>query len=139
MPVVGRPERREAADFASTDPGRPERVVATAAEATPAEVEAAVGAAADGRARWRGRPAAERAQVLLDAAEELRRRRLELAALEVRECAKPWAEADADVCEAIDFLVYYAREALRLAPGPPSSRRRASATRCATWPAASPR
>ena len=56
--------------------------------------------------------------MLLGAAAELRRRRLDLAALEVRECAKPWAEADADVCEAIDYLDYYAREALRLAPGP---------------------
>src|ERR1700746_2157963 len=46
-----------------------------------------------------------------------RERRLELAALEVRECAKPWPEADADVCEAIDFLEYYAREAIGLDQG----------------------
>jgi len=39
------------------------------------------------------------------------------AALEVRECAKPWVEADADVCEAIDFLNYYARGAIELAAG----------------------
>ena len=36
----------------------------------------------------------------------------------VRECAKPWAEADADVCEAIDFLEYYARAAIELERGP---------------------
>jgi RHH-type proline utilization regulon transcriptional repressor/proline dehydrogenase/delta 1-pyrroline-5-carboxylate dehydrogenase len=47
----------------------------------------------------------------------MRGRRLELAALAVRECAKPWGEADADVCEAIDFLEYYARQALELAAG----------------------
>ena len=47
----------------------------------------------------------------------LRERRLELAALQVRECAKPWPEADADVCEAIDFLEYYAREAVELDRG----------------------
>ncbi|MFZ0042510.1 MAG: aldehyde dehydrogenase family protein, partial [Solirubrobacteraceae bacterium] len=39
------------------------------------------------------------------------------AALEVRECAKPWPEADADVCEAIDFLEYYARGAIELGRG----------------------
>ncbi len=44
--------------------------------------------------------------------------RLDLAALEVRECAKPWGEADADVCEAIDFLEYYARQAIELDRGP---------------------
>jgi RHH-type proline utilization regulon transcriptional repressor/proline dehydrogenase/delta 1-pyrroline-5-carboxylate dehydrogenase len=32
----------------------------------------------------------------------------------VYECAKPWVEADADVCEAIDFLEYYARRTLEL-------------------------
>jgi RHH-type proline utilization regulon transcriptional repressor/proline dehydrogenase/delta 1-pyrroline-5-carboxylate dehydrogenase len=47
----------------------------------------------------------------------MRERRLELAALCVRECAKPWGEADADVCEAIDFLEYYARQALELGEG----------------------
>jgi RHH-type proline utilization regulon transcriptional repressor/proline dehydrogenase/delta 1-pyrroline-5-carboxylate dehydrogenase len=36
----------------------------------------------------------------------------------VRECAKPWPEADADVCEAIDFLEYYALAAVELERGP---------------------
>ena len=34
-------------------------------------------------------------------------------------CGKPWPEADADVCEAIDFCEYYAREAARLGHGAP--------------------
>jgi RHH-type proline utilization regulon transcriptional repressor/proline dehydrogenase/delta 1-pyrroline-5-carboxylate dehydrogenase len=55
--------------------------------------------------------------VLVRAAEALRRRRHELAALQLRECAKPWPEADADVCEAIDFLEYYARQAIELDNG----------------------
>src|SRR6185312_4910091 len=33
------------------------------------------------------------------------------------ECAKPWGEADADVCEAIDFLEFYARGAIALDQG----------------------
>ena len=52
------------------------------------------------------------------AADLLRSHRLDLAALEVRECAKPWGEADADVCEAIDFLEYYARQAIELERAP---------------------
>src|SRR5581483_4481870 len=59
------------------------------------------------------------AHALMRAADWLRTRRLELAALEVRECAKPWPEADADVCEAIDFLEYYARAAVELDQGKP--------------------
>ena len=41
---------------------------------------------------------------------------LELAAWEILESGKPWREADADVCEAIDYLMYYGHEMLRLAP-----------------------
>ena len=67
--------------------------------------------------RTGARPVAERAQALRGAAAHLRDRRLELAALQVRECAKPWPEADGDVCEAIDFLEYYAREAIALEAG----------------------
>jgi RHH-type proline utilization regulon transcriptional repressor/proline dehydrogenase/delta 1-pyrroline-5-carboxylate dehydrogenase len=37
--------------------------------------------------------------------------------MEVREVAKPWPEADADVAEAIDFLGYYAEAALALEDG----------------------
>ncbi|MFZ0088754.1 MAG: aldehyde dehydrogenase family protein, partial [Solirubrobacteraceae bacterium] len=58
-----------------------------------------------------------RAAALQAAAAWLRERRLQIAALEVRECAKPWPEADADVCEAIDFLEYYARGAVELGRG----------------------
>jgi RHH-type proline utilization regulon transcriptional repressor/proline dehydrogenase/delta 1-pyrroline-5-carboxylate dehydrogenase len=47
----------------------------------------------------------------------MRERRAELAALCVRECGKPWTEADADVAEAIDYLEYYARGALALDAG----------------------
>ncbi len=57
--------------------------------------------------------------MLIAAAAWLRERRHELAALEVRECAKPWSEADADVCETIDFLEYYARAAIELERGRP--------------------
>ena len=103
----------------STDPGQPGRLVATAGRATEADVERAVEVARASAADWGRRAAAKRANALLRAADVLRRRRPELAALQVRECAKPWPEADADVCEAIDFLEYYARQAIELEAGRP--------------------
>jgi RHH-type proline utilization regulon transcriptional repressor/proline dehydrogenase/delta 1-pyrroline-5-carboxylate dehydrogenase len=109
--------RGAAEGFESTDPGSPSRVVATAGRATESDAAAAVEAAASAFPEWRDRGAEKRAEALVGAAEILRSRRLELAALQVRECAKPWPEADGDVCEAIDFLEYYAREAVRLASG----------------------
>jgi RHH-type proline utilization regulon transcriptional repressor/proline dehydrogenase/delta 1-pyrroline-5-carboxylate dehydrogenase len=101
----------------STDPGAPERLVARAGKAGQAEVDAALEAAERGFREWSARSAADRAQALRGAATRLRERRRELAALQVRECAKPWPEADADVCEAIDFLEYYALEAIELGRG----------------------
>ena len=101
----------------STDPGAPTRLVARAGSATAADAGAAVEAAERGFRDWSARPAEERAAALRAAAARLRERREELAALQVRECAKPWREADADVCEAIDFLEYYAAAAVELDRG----------------------
>ncbi len=117
-PVMIGDAERTGAELLSTDPGAPERVVAVATRGTEDDVTAAVQEAERGFGAWRAFPAAERAAALIRAAAWLRERRLELAALEVRECAKPWAEADADVCEAIDFLEYYARGAIELDAGP---------------------
>jgi RHH-type proline utilization regulon transcriptional repressor/proline dehydrogenase/delta 1-pyrroline-5-carboxylate dehydrogenase len=119
VPVWIGDDARHGDALVSTDPGSPDRVVASAAVATEADVDAALDAAVAVGRDWGRRPARERAAILLAAAATLRSRRLELAALEVRECAKPWAEADADVCEAIDFLEYYARGCVELAEGPP--------------------
>jgi RHH-type proline utilization regulon transcriptional repressor/proline dehydrogenase/delta 1-pyrroline-5-carboxylate dehydrogenase len=108
---------RRAQGFVSTDPGNPERVVAEAVRCGADDARAAVDAAVEGSHAWRDTPARERARALTAAAEHLRRQRLTAAAVQVRECAKPWGEADADVCEAIDFLEYYAREAVALDVG----------------------
>ena len=117
VPVwIGRDTRLGDA-LVSTDPGTPDRVVARAAAASKADVDAALEAARSGHRDWGRRPATERAAVLARAADWLREHRLEVAALEVRECAKPWPEADADVCEAIDFLEYYGRGAVEIEAG----------------------
>ncbi|KXK19436.1 MAG: delta-1-pyrroline-5-carboxylate dehydrogenase, partial [Chloroflexi bacterium OLB15] len=60
-------------------------------------------------------PVEERARYLLKAAAEMRRRKHEFSAVMVLEAGKPWNEADADTSEAIDFMEYYARQAVRIA------------------------
>ncbi len=117
VPVMIGDGQRVGDELLSTDPGAPERVVARAAKATAAEVREAVAEGQRGFREWSQWSAADRAAALLRAAAWLRERRLELAALEVCECAKPWPEADSDVCEAIDFLEYYARGAIELDAG----------------------
>jgi RHH-type proline utilization regulon transcriptional repressor/proline dehydrogenase/delta 1-pyrroline-5-carboxylate dehydrogenase len=63
---------------------------------------------------WRDVDPRLRADVLVRTADKMRARRDELSGIAVKEAGKPWAEADADVCEAIDFCAYYAREAVGL-------------------------
>jgi RHH-type proline utilization regulon transcriptional repressor/proline dehydrogenase/delta 1-pyrroline-5-carboxylate dehydrogenase len=117
VPILLGEERRFSEAFTSVDPGRPHHTVAVSATATAADVDEAVAAAERGFRAWRSRGASERAGALARAAGLMRARRLELTALAVRECAKPWPEADADVCEAIDFLEYYAERAEMLDHG----------------------
>jgi RHH-type transcriptional regulator, proline utilization regulon repressor / proline dehydrogenase / delta 1-pyrroline-5-carboxylate dehydrogenase len=104
-----------AESLVSIDPGDFSRVVARFPRCPPAQAGAAVAAAKRASATWSATPAADRVAVLIRAAAIMRGRRCELSAWEVYECAKPWAEADADVAEAIDFCEFYAREMLRLA------------------------
>jgi RHH-type proline utilization regulon transcriptional repressor/proline dehydrogenase/delta 1-pyrroline-5-carboxylate dehydrogenase len=118
VPVLVGGDRGDDEGICSTDPGAPSRAVATAGVGSERAVYEAVRLAAEAAGDWSARPAAERAEMLALAADLLRRRRHELAAIQVRECAKPWIEADGDVCEAIDFLEYYAREAIALDRGP---------------------
>ena len=99
----------------SVNPSQSSRVVGQAALAERRHAAAAVAAARAAFPAWAATPAADRAAILIKAAAIMRSRRFELAAWEIFECGKPWAEADADVAEAIDFCEFYAREMIRLA------------------------
>ena len=100
--------------FPSVNPNRTSEVIADVRPASAADVDSAVRAASEAYPAWRDTPAAERAVILRRAAEEARKQRYELAALQVLEAGKAWEEADGDVCEAIDFFEYYAHEMIRL-------------------------
>ncbi len=98
----------------SVNPANPSEVVGRVRPATIAETERAVDKAARFFPEWSATPATGRAEILFKAAEIMRQRRWQLAATELWEVGKGWREADADVCEAIDYLTYYAHEQLRL-------------------------
>jgi 1-pyrroline-5-carboxylate dehydrogenase len=116
-------ERRETGDtFTSVDPAHPDRVLAVFAKATVAQANEAIEAAARAFTTWRYIAAEERAGYLLEAARLMRERRFYFNALMIYEVGKSWVEADGDTAEAIDFLEFYAREALRLAEEQPVTR-----------------
>jgi RHH-type proline utilization regulon transcriptional repressor/proline dehydrogenase/delta 1-pyrroline-5-carboxylate dehydrogenase len=98
----------------SVNPANPDEVVGYVSQAGRKEVDQAIAAADKAFADWRDRPAHERAGYLVRAAALLRQRIFDYSAWQVLEEGKQWAQAYNDVAEAIDFLEYNAREAIRL-------------------------
>lgn len=113
---IGGREVTTGREIVSTNPNKPSEVIGTVASAGQAEAEQAVAAARAAFPAWRDTDPRERAEYLFRAAAVARKCRAELAATQVLEVGKNWSEADADVTEAIDFLEYYGREMIRLAP-----------------------
>jgi 1-pyrroline-5-carboxylate dehydrogenase len=103
----------------TVNPSDKSMVLGSFQKGTPELAEKAIQAADTAFEQWRWVSAEERADYLFKAAEVMKRRRIELGATMVLEEGKNWIEADADVCEAIDFLEFYAREALRYAEPQP--------------------
>ncbi|HSF30597.1 MAG TPA: proline dehydrogenase family protein [Candidatus Tectomicrobia bacterium] len=87
-------------------------VVETRRLVAPDAVPEAVQQAVRGARAWAAWPPEARAAVLIGAAEQIRAQRLALGALIVREGRKVWAEALADVDEAVDYLRFYARSSI---------------------------
>jgi RHH-type proline utilization regulon transcriptional repressor/proline dehydrogenase/delta 1-pyrroline-5-carboxylate dehydrogenase len=90
------------------------RVPAVQNDGTVEDVQRAVSIAHTAFPAWREKSPHERIAVLRSAARIMREHRDELAGIIIREASKPWADADADICEAIDFCEYYALHAIDL-------------------------
>lgn len=100
--------------FRSTSPADPDRVLGTFARANADLADKAVRAAAEAFKIWSRWEPEARARVMIQAAAIMRKRLYDLSAWQCFEESKSWIEAYADVCEAIDFLEFYGREAIRL-------------------------
>ena len=110
-PMLAHPAAGLRPDVPVVNPADHADAVGTVAEATAADVAAAIAAAvADGPA-WSRTPAAERAACLDRAAGLIEADRDALIALAVREAGKTVANAIGEVREAADFCRYYAAQA----------------------------
>ncbi len=115
--IVGGKRVETDGEIVSVNPSNPSQVVGRTGRATEREADMALETATKTFDSWSKTEPEARARILLRAAAIMRRRKFEMLAWEVYEGGKPWAEADAQVAEAIDFLEYYAREMLRLKDG----------------------
>ena len=111
--VIGGEEIIDIDKFVSINPADPDQVIGKFAKGTKELALKAIETAAAKFEEWKWLPAEHRARYLFKAGHLLRQRRLEMAAWMVWETSKSWAEADGDVAEAIDFLEFYGREAIR--------------------------
>ena len=91
----------------SINPGNNDEVIGTFQKGGQEEAEEAIQSAAAAFETWKKVPAKERAEYLFKAAEICRERRLEINAWMICETGKNFLEADADTCEAIDFLDFF--------------------------------
>lgn len=103
----------------SYNPAKKTEVIGRVSKANKELAEKAMQAADETFKTWKKVDPAIRADVLFKAAAIIRRRKHEFSALLTKEAGKPWAEADADTAEAIDFLEYYGRQMLRIKEGQP--------------------
>ena len=108
-PVTDRPP------LVSHDPGEVSRVIGTFPQCTAEDAERAVLSADAAFPAWAGRSAEHRAGILVEAARRMRERKHQFSAMLTYEAGKTCVEADVETAEAIDFLEYYARQALRYA------------------------
>lgn len=112
--IIGGARVRSDRWITSVNPARPMQVIGRHAEAGEEHVEQAIAAAEQAFAIWSRWSMTDRIAVLLRTAELVAEHKFEFCAWLSVEVGKNWAEADADVGETIDFLEFYAREAMRL-------------------------
>jgi len=95
------------------NPANPDEVIGVFQKSGKDDAEKAMKAAKKAFESWKNVSVKDRANLLFKAAKIMRRRRMEINAWMISEVGKNYLEADADTCEAIDFLEFYGREALR--------------------------
>src|SRR5579872_991780 len=114
-PLVVGGERIETQEkFKSYNPADQSQVVGVFSKGDAELAARAIQRADEAFENWSATPTETRIELLVAVAKILREHKYVYAAWLVYEVGKSWAEADADVAEAIDFCEFYAREMLRL-------------------------
>jgi 1-pyrroline-5-carboxylate dehydrogenase len=112
--IIGGKRVKTTDKIKSLNPSHPSEIVGIHQKAGKEHVEPAMAAALQAFESWSRTTVEERASLLFRTADLMRQRKMDYMAWLVFEVSKNWAEADADISETIDFLEFYAREALRL-------------------------
>jgi 1-pyrroline-5-carboxylate dehydrogenase len=117
MLIGGKRVKGKRGTFSRENPSNIRETVGVFQMASKKQTVKALDAAWEAFQSWQYVPAQKRADYMFRAADVVRRRRLEFNAWAVTEVGQNFAETDAQIAEAIDFLEYYGREALRYDEG----------------------
>ncbi len=98
----------------SINPATPDQIIGNVFAANQQLADRAIVSAKKAHQHWSKLDLSERAHFLREIAKLLQQQRNEFSAWQIFEAGKNWREADADVCEAIDFLNYYAEQAEKM-------------------------
>lgn len=109
MPIIGHEKVNSVKIFDRVNPSHTSEIVAHVQMASREHAEKAIQLAHIAFSSWKKVNANERAAILDRVADLMVQKKYELMATQILEVGKPWAEADADVAEAIDFCRYYAQ------------------------------
>ncbi|WP_373999244.1 L-glutamate gamma-semialdehyde dehydrogenase [Bdellovibrio bacteriovorus] len=108
--VINNKEVRTDKNFDRVNPSESSQVIGKINMASIEHAEQAMQAAQAAYKTWKNVPCEQRAALVDKLADLMVRDKFKLIATQVMEVGKPWAEADGDVAEAIDFCRYYARD-----------------------------
>ncbi len=107
--VINNKEITSQKTLARENPSHTNQLVGTIHLATTQDAENAIQAAHVAFKTWKNTPTENRSALVDKMADIMARDRFKLIATQVYEVGKPWAEADGDIGEAIDFCRYYAK------------------------------
>jgi len=114
-PTTGAPGKAEPKPV--TNPAKPDDRPGSVREATPEQVKHAVDIGVPAQPGWAKMPVGQRAAILRKAADLYEENTVEFLALATREAGKTLQDGVAEVREAVDFLRYYASEAVKVEEG----------------------
>lgn len=101
--------------FKRTNPSNNSEIISVVHMSSVETAEIAIQTAHTAFKKWKSVTPIKRAEIIDKLADIMLRDRFKLMATQIFEVGKPWAEADGDITEAIDFCRYYARHMRELA------------------------
>ena len=112
--IAGEAVTEDRSIIESTDPSRPDTIIARTPQANADDLRRAVACAQADPAGWRAMPMAERNAILAKAAQCMREARTDLIGAAMADGGKIAPESDSEISEAIDFTEFYPRTAQAL-------------------------